>query len=230
MRHIQLTAAVVKYDLKAPSMLHGKKGFDRLLYACKNVFAAPLTWLYTTYPDGKHTIILSPYLTASLLTTPEPTPDTLAHLSPTKFTPNLTTAPTVQTTTPPLATLKPDLSSPNPDFEELATDLYEWLSLVRLASPRVEAADEIDSYLSGYRVPGDAPGDCGVRRVSWRGFMPGAWVRDVLVRVLVAVPGRSWVGFSATAFGKGPGDEAECTFFRPPESGGEYLFWEMRRD
>lgn len=37
-------------------MLHGKKGFDRLLYACKNVFAAPLTWLYTTYPNGKHAI------------------------------------------------------------------------------------------------------------------------------------------------------------------------------
>lgn len=225
-----LTAAVVQYDLKAPSMLHGKKGFDRLLYACKNVFATPLTWLYTTYPNGKHKIILPSYILTSLLTPPEPSADTLSHLSPKKFTTNPTASPPAQTTTPPLTSLKPDPSSPATDFEELATDLYEWLSLVRLSSPRVEATDKIDPYLSGYRVPGDDPGANAVRRVSWRGFIPGAWVRDTLVKVLVGVPGKSWVGFSATAFGKGAGDEAECTFFRPPESGGEYLFWEMRRD
>lgn len=34
-------------------MLHGKKGFDRLLYACKNVLAAPMTWLYSTYDQGE---------------------------------------------------------------------------------------------------------------------------------------------------------------------------------
>ena len=32
-------------------MLHGKKAFDRLLYACKNVFPTPLTWLYS-YTEG----------------------------------------------------------------------------------------------------------------------------------------------------------------------------------
>lgn len=28
-------------------MLHGKKGFDRLVYAFKNVLTAPVTWLFT---------------------------------------------------------------------------------------------------------------------------------------------------------------------------------------
>lgn len=79
-------------------------------------------------------------------------------------------------------------------------------------------------------MPGEDPGAGAVRTVSWRGFIPGQWARDTLVKVLVAAPGRSWVGFSATAFGKGGGDEAEVTFFRPPESGGEYLLWETRRD
>lgn len=45
------SSQVVRYDLKAPAMLHGKKAFDRLLYACKNVFPTPLTWLYS-YTEG----------------------------------------------------------------------------------------------------------------------------------------------------------------------------------
>jgi ribonuclease P/MRP protein subunit RPP40 len=28
-------------------MLHGKKGFDRIVYAFKNVLTAPVTWLFT---------------------------------------------------------------------------------------------------------------------------------------------------------------------------------------
>jgi ribonuclease P/MRP protein subunit RPP40 len=35
-------------------MLHGKKGFDRLLYAFKNVLTQPVTWLFTDLaPTGK---------------------------------------------------------------------------------------------------------------------------------------------------------------------------------
>lgn len=37
---------VVSYQLRDPSMLHGKKGFDRLVYACKNALNAPVTWLF----------------------------------------------------------------------------------------------------------------------------------------------------------------------------------------
>jgi ribonucleases P/MRP protein subunit RPP40 len=27
-------------------MLHGKKGFDRIVYAAKNVLSQPVTWLF----------------------------------------------------------------------------------------------------------------------------------------------------------------------------------------
>lgn len=37
---------VVAYDLRSPSMLHGKKGFDRLVYAARKVLNQPLTWLF----------------------------------------------------------------------------------------------------------------------------------------------------------------------------------------
>ncbi|KAI6758924.1 hypothetical protein HG531_014064 [Fusarium graminearum] len=36
----------ITYNLRDPSMLRGKKGFDRLIYACKNVFNQPMTWLF----------------------------------------------------------------------------------------------------------------------------------------------------------------------------------------
>lgn len=37
---------MVEVDLRSPSMLHGRPGFDRLVYACKNTLTEPLTWLF----------------------------------------------------------------------------------------------------------------------------------------------------------------------------------------
>lgn len=37
---------VVELDLRSPSMLHGRPGFDRLVYACTNTLTEPLTWLF----------------------------------------------------------------------------------------------------------------------------------------------------------------------------------------
>lgn len=37
---------VVEFDLRSPIMFRGKKGFDRLVYACKKVLNEPVTWLF----------------------------------------------------------------------------------------------------------------------------------------------------------------------------------------
>jgi len=119
-------------------------------------------------------------------------------------------------------------------FEESAADLYEWLSLVRLGSPRVEFGDNADPYLSRYQVPmsPDGPQTLKLRRVTWRGFMPSTWAHATLATVLREVPFKSWLAFSTTTFSKGTtaSDNAECTFFRPPNSGGQYILWDVRRD
>src|SRR5271155_1891455 len=47
--------AVVEIDLKQPSMLHGKKGFDRLVWAAKNVLNESLTWLVCDMQPGSVT-------------------------------------------------------------------------------------------------------------------------------------------------------------------------------
>lgn len=37
---------VVEFDLRSPSMFHGRPGFDRLVYACRNTLTEQLTWLF----------------------------------------------------------------------------------------------------------------------------------------------------------------------------------------
>jgi ribonuclease P/MRP protein subunit RPP40 len=43
-----INAIVVEIDLRQASMVHGRKGFDRIQYAFKNAIAAPVTWLVST--------------------------------------------------------------------------------------------------------------------------------------------------------------------------------------
>lgn len=114
-------------------------------------------------------------------------------------------------------------------LEEVATDLYEWLSLIRLESPRAAANDEIDSYLSRYRAPGNVDGQMQVFKMSWQGFLSAGWVRDLLIDVLVSSPSQSWFAVSSTAFSKGVvGSCDELTFLRPSGAAGEYLMWETK--
>ncbi|XWW95996.1 hypothetical protein V2A60_003966 [Cordyceps javanica] len=37
----------VAYDLQSPSMQHGKRGFDRLVYGCKTISDTPMNWIFT---------------------------------------------------------------------------------------------------------------------------------------------------------------------------------------
>lgn len=50
---------VVEYDLRSPSALHGKKGFDRLVYACKNALNASTTWLFCNLSKSIHSSYIS---------------------------------------------------------------------------------------------------------------------------------------------------------------------------
>jgi ribonuclease P/MRP protein subunit RPP40 len=128
--------------------------------------------------------------------------------------------------------LSPDASFLAPggkeDLEDFATGLYEWLSLVRLQSPRIEAGDQIDPYLSRYEVPG-AEQQGKICKISWQGFLAPSWSRQTLIDIIIALPPQAWFAFSTTTFSKGlAGDSVECTILRPPNSVGEYLMWEVK--
>lgn len=58
---------VVEIELRLPSMLHGKKGFDRIVYAFKNVLKSPVTWLFKDLGQSStfRVLVIEMVLTAS---------------------------------------------------------------------------------------------------------------------------------------------------------------------
>ncbi|KAK4126031.1 hypothetical protein N657DRAFT_567596 [Parathielavia appendiculata] len=201
---------IVEFDLTAPSMFPGKKGFDRLIYASRNALAEPVTWLFCNIGS----------------TTPEPDP--LACHFPTKYTSSPGILRDIHVVMPKLS---PDVdslsSSGKDDFEDFSTGLYEWLSLVRLQSPRIEVGDKIDPYLSRYQVP-EARTESKICKISWQGFLAPCWSRQTLINIITTLQPKTWFSFSTTTFSKGlAGDNAECTILRMPNPTGEYLMWEV---
>ncbi|CZS78425.1 unnamed protein product [Fusarium graminearum] len=202
----------ITYNLRDPSMLRGKKGFDRLIYACKNVFNQPMTWLFC----DKTPQILSP--------------DPLQQFFPTTFTSTPIVSQNLAVVQPILDVDPEILAEDNREaLEYFATERYEWLSLIRLASPRVIPQDSIDPYLSRYCVPGDIVKESTVCKISWEGFLSAQWLHCLLVDVLAACPSGAWFSLGATCFSKGvPGTSDELTILRPPSASGRYLMWEIK--
>lgn len=213
-------------------MFPGKKGFDRLIYACKNALNQRLTWLfYNLSPSCKRTLTSLQYqqhLTQSIA----PNPDPLEAHAPIKFTSKPGITQDISVTLP---TLKPSpemISSGNKDeYEEFSTDIYEWLSLLRLESPRILSSDNIDPYLSRYQIPGgdkDTP-PASLCKISWQGFLSSPWARKTLVDIILALPVKTWFSFSATTFSSGMiAESSELTLFRPSTSPKEYFLWEVK--
>ena len=163
-----------------------------------------------------------------------PEPDPLAPHFPLSFRIASVSTTGREVVVPPLK-LPPNALYDQTLFADFATETYEWLSLVRLPSPRIESRDQVDPYLSRYRVPtsgmespvGEAEG-ARVCKISWSGFMPSEWVRDCLVNALVAVPSKTWFSMSIGAIHNTVlGDAREITFLRPPDSPGEYFLWDI---
>lgn len=129
------------------------------------------------------------------------------------------------------------------ETEEAVTELYEWLSLVRLGSPRVQSADNIDPYLSRYQVPvsfdsdNAVPSSGDVVTLRWSGFLSPTWACQTLLDVLIAMqslPSSStsspWLAMSVSSFSSSmglAGDGSECTFFRPADAPREFLLWDV---
>ena len=129
--------------------------------------------------------------------------------------------------------LKPtrEAISDREEFEEFAMDTYEWISMMRIQSPRIEVANNVDAYVSSYEVPCQhgAVETTSVCKVSWQGFLSPYWVQDTLMRLFMSVPSKSWLAFTSGAISNcSKADNSEVTVLRPPNSPGEYVMWEIR--
>ncbi|KAF4260554.1 hypothetical protein KXV27_002788 [Aspergillus fumigatus] len=185
---------LVEINLRLPSMLHGKKGFDRIVWAFKNVLDHSVAWLFHDLAPG-----------STGISEGDPTlkgnhPQIIdCVVSRTHYRDIITPSFSETTLTE---------ASSESILKEDSQNLSEWLAMVALGSPRVSKDDEIDPYLSRYRVPDDGP----VRTVdlvslTWHGFLPASWILDLFITMLretasKSSPASKWFALSSSALGR----------------------------
>ena len=154
---------VIEMNLRQPSMAHGKKGFERIVWACKNVLSTSLSWLFSD--------IGTP--------TTDVYPDPLAkhHPNQESIAPAITQMNNARI--PSIVT-----SQAKQNDKEWIGKIHEWISLVSLQGLRVEAHNSTDPYLCRYSDPSyDAAQVCDLVHIKWTGFLPALWIRSLLIEL-----------------------------------------------
>ena len=191
-------------------MQHGRKGFERLVWACKNVLNHVITWLFydlnaQKVDTGASEISASP-------------DDPLKQHHPLHQTTMLKTFVLKDVMVPPLtspwASDSPFPPSAPPrrvpiqhnkvHFSTSLLETQEYFSLLSLASPRLSATAAIDPLLSRYTLPTEAEhaktGDVVILRWD-SGFLMSRWVRRVFVEMVKATrKEKGWMAMGAWPF------------------------------
>jgi ribonuclease P/MRP protein subunit RPP40 len=131
-----------------------------------------------------------------------------------------------------LPPLKPpedaEISGYSENFEDFVVETQEWLSLISLNSPRIDADDHIDPFLSRYVSPGDSTTTSNLVKLTWRGFFSPEWAHKMFVQAVLAIPRKTWFVFSVGGFGESwSGGTKGCTILRVPNASTEYVLWEV---
>lgn len=207
-------------------MQHGKRGFDRLLYACKSTLNNSIEWAMCF--KSNHPVYLfdkttdANVLDESQQVMPVGAREVVAKRSIERI-PN--------TQLPKLNGVYIDTANDSAeDLQVFATDLYEWISLTRLQSPRVDVGDAIDPYLARYQTPNRSQSNLEAWRIRWDGLIDSAWLRTLLIKLLRQCPHHGWFCLTARNFSQGlsqVGDE--ITIMRQDGAKDEYLMWEVNR-
>ncbi|KAF2717749.1 hypothetical protein K431DRAFT_232368 [Polychaeton citri CBS 116435] len=180
-KHVK-TRFEVLLNLRQPSMVRGRKGFDRIVWAFANVLNQSVAWLFKDLKDTTDGT--------------GPIADYQRH---------------VQTTKPQIEHLQ-EVRVPQfpPSFErrdfETATDLLEWLSFALGAIPRIQAHDNIDDFLCAYRLPKmSSAQDIEASKVQnltcfrWHGFATSDFVTGIFL-LLSKYTDNNWFAMGATSF------------------------------
>lgn len=170
-------------------MLHGKKGFDRIVWAFKNVLDHSVAWLFYDLAQGTNGIsegtrLIPPNVITKRKLTKSGDPTLKGNhpqiidcdVSRTHY--HNIIAPSFSETT------FTEASSGN-ILKEDSENLSEWLAMIALGSPRVSKDDNIDPYLSRYSVSDDGPvRSTNLVSLKWHGFVPASWILDLFTSVL----------------------------------------------
>jgi ribonucleases P/MRP protein subunit RPP40 len=160
-------------------MVRGKPGFERVMWAFRNVLIQSVAWLFCNLKsptDGSGPIAAYQPLVRSV----EPLKTSLQDVLLPNFPRTLT----------------------REDHEQFAS-LLEWITLVTNLAPKVLHDDAIDSYLSRHQVPYSSGQDHGtaldIVRLRWAGFASPKFVSQILLAALKACD-EEWFALCTTAF------------------------------
>lgn len=218
----------VELDLKQASMKDGKKGFERIKWAFKNVLVDSITWLFL---DLEHKDVNSGMFISYH-------GDRLPSINISSTGPITTQHPQIQH----LILNKNHIPNVIPPFihdAEIIQDpiyteqLFEWLGLAFLNSSRISTTDTTDRYLCEYRLPDDFELSPGASRreqnlvhLQWRGMAGSVFVRELWLELRKALKtGKDdeeglWFAIGVLCFEEKEGFTVLCT------GGEEVLVWE----
>ncbi|EPS33562.1 hypothetical protein PDE_08524 [Penicillium oxalicum 114-2] len=159
---------LIELNLRLPSMLHGKKGFDRIVWAFKNVLDRSVAWLFCDLDS-----ISSPQAS-----------NPIEKQSPQWITPEMAKTSLNRVSMPPLEGLVSSQMAED-EMQQNCGALSEWIGLTQMRSPRISADDQIDPYLSRYEVPGtEVCKTVDLVSLKWHGLIPAKWILDLYACLL----------------------------------------------
>ncbi|THC92546.1 hypothetical protein EYZ11_007999 [Aspergillus tanneri] len=166
---------LIEINLRLPSMLHGKKGFERIVWACKNVLNQSVTWLF--YDLGSESGGISQ-----------------DDLSLKGYYPHIIDCEPSRTyhrnvLIPSFKSIHVTESNPPENLRSSCNELSEWLAMVSLQSSQVSSTDDTDPYLSRYSVPDSEDGNgnsnpSDLVSLKWHGFANPKWVMQLFTTLL----------------------------------------------
>ncbi|KAJ5415789.1 hypothetical protein N7465_004484 [Penicillium sp. CMV-2018d] len=185
---------LVELNLRLPSMLHGKKGFERIVWAFTNVLTQSMAWLFHDLESN------SGLDEAGAGNKP------INKVQPQLITCEPQETDHEQIITPPFYKNGKVLEEMSEgDLQEHSGSLSEWLAMVQMASPRLSGADDVDPYLSRYAVPdADESQACDLMSLKWHGLISSRWITQLFLNLLQSTKASnlSWFALAVATLGK----------------------------
>ncbi|KAL5359611.1 ribonuclease P 40kDa subunit-domain-containing protein [Aspergillus floccosus] len=185
---------LVELNLRLPSMLHGKKGFERIAWAFKNVLNHSVAWLFYDLSPTSNGI---------------PQDDTsLKGNHPHILDTEVVTTRRANVLVPSFDELNITDRAPDEELRESCEELSEWVGMVALDSPRISEDDDTDPFLSRYSVPGceGSAQSLNLIRLKWHGLIPPKWIMQLFITLSRETPSapadRAWFALTSNALGR----------------------------
>ncbi|EME50377.1 hypothetical protein DOTSEDRAFT_118599 [Dothistroma septosporum NZE10] len=177
-KHVKARYAI-EVNLRAPGMVQGKPGFERIVWAFKNVLNESLTWLFCDLSGSEEESgsgVIEEF--APQVRRVEAEVEEIENA----FVPVM------------------PMEIKEEEYAESA-EILEWITMAMVGSEGVREGNGVDSVFSRYQVPTSfgEPQVGGLVRLRWRGLVHGQFAYNVLLAAMKA-SGDQWVAMTGTAF------------------------------